>query len=126
MSDPQRARMIVATLFGVLFLATADIYFLVPLLPTLGREFGVSVQNLGWLFSSYALAAGLCSLLLGPLSDRFGRVVFLRLGLVFFCLIALSTYFSQGYSQLFWFRAMTGLAAGLLSKIGRATCRERV
>ncbi len=115
MSHPQRTRMIIATLFGVLFLATVDNQLLIPLLPTLGREFGVSVQNLGWLFSSYALAAGLCSLLLGPLSDRFGRVVFLRLGLVFFFLIALSTYFSQGYSQLFWFRTMTGLAAGLLS-----------
>jgi len=115
MSNPQREKMVIATLFGVLFLATVDNQLLIPLLPTLGREFGVSVQNLGWLFSSYALAAGLCSLLLGPLSDRFGRVVFLRLGLVFFCLIALSTYFSQGYSQLFWFRGMTGLAAGLLS-----------
>ena len=115
MSHPQRARMIIATLFGVLFLATVDNQLLIPLLPTLGREFGVSVQNLGWLFSSYALAAGVCSLLLGPLSDRFGRVVFLRLGLVFFFLIALSTYFSQGYTQLFWFRTMTGLAAGVLS-----------
>ena len=115
MSDPQRARMIIATLFGVLFLATVDNQLLIPLLPTLGREFGVSVQNLGWLLSSYALVAALSSLFLGPLSDRFGRVIFLRLGLVFFFFIALSTYFSQGYSQLFWFRAMTGLAAGVLS-----------
>ncbi len=115
MSDPQRARMIIATLFGVLFLATVDNQLLIPLLPTLGRDFGVSVQDLGWLLSSYALAAALASLLLGPLSDRFGRVIFLRVGLGFFFLIAVSTYFSQGYSQLFWFRAMTGLAAGLLS-----------
>ena len=115
MSQDQRQTVIIATLFGVLFLATVDNQLLIPLLPTLGREFGVSVQNLGWLLSSYALAAALSSLFLGPLSDRFGRVVFLRLGLVFFCFIALSTYFSQGYSQLFWFRAMTGLAAGVLS-----------
>ena len=115
MSDPQRPRVIIATLFGVLFLATTDNQLLIPLLPTLGREFGVSVQSLGWLFSSYALAAGLFSLLVGPLSDRFGRVVFLRLGLVFFCLIAICTYLVQGYSQLFWFRTMTGLTAGLLS-----------
>ena len=115
MSQDQRQTAIIATLFGVLFLATVDNQLLIPLLPTLGREFGVSVQNLGWLLSSYALAAALSSLFLGPLSDRFGRVIFLRLGLVFFCFIALSTYFSQGYSQLFWFRAMTGLAAGVLS-----------
>ncbi len=115
MSESQRSRVIIATLFGVLFLATADNQLLIPLLPTLGREFGVSVQSLGWLFSSYALAAGLFSLLLGPLSDRFGRVVFLRIGLVFFCIIAICTYLVKDYSQLFWFRTMTGLTAGLLS-----------
>ena len=115
MSQHQRSRVIIATLFGVLFLATADNQLLIPLLPTLGREFGVSVQSLGWLFSSYALAAGLFSLLLGPLSDRFGRVIFLRIGLVFFCVIAICTYFIKEYSQLFWFRTMTGLTAGLLS-----------
>jgi predicted MFS family arabinose efflux permease len=106
---------IIATLFGVLFLATADNQLLIPLLPTLGREFNVSVQSLGWLFSSYALAAGLFNLLLGPLSDRFGRVVFLRIGLLCFCIIAICTYLVKGYSQLFWFRTMTGLTAGLLS-----------
>lgn len=115
MPDPQRARVIIATLFGVLFLATADNQLLIPLLPTLGREFGVSVQSLGWLFSSYALAAGLFSLILGPLSDRFGRMSFLRLGLILFSIIAIFTYLSKGYSQLFWFRTVTGLTAGLLS-----------
>ena len=117
MSDPQRQRVIIATLFGVLFLATADNQLLIPLLPTLGREFGVSVQSLGWLFSSYALAAGLSSLIVGPLSDRFGRVIFLRFGLILFSSIAILTYLSNGYSQLFWFRTLTGLTAGLL-----ATC----
>ncbi len=115
MSHHQRSRVIIATLFGVLFLATADNQLLIPLLPTLGREFGVSIQSLGWLFSSYALAAGLSSLFLGPLSDRFGRVIFLRLGLGCLAVIAICTYLVQGYSQLFWFRTMTGLTAGLLS-----------
>ena len=91
MSQDQRQTVIIATLFGVLFLATVDNQLLIPLLPTLGREFGVSVQNLGWLLSSYALVAALSSLFLGPLSDRFGRVIFLRLGLVFFFVIGRSS-----------------------------------
>lgn len=115
MSESQRSRVIIATLFGVLFLATADNQLLIPLLPTLGREFNVSVQSLGWLFSSYALAAGLFNLLLGPLSDRFGRVVFLRIGLICFGVIAICTYLVNEYYQLFWFRTMTGVTAGLLS-----------
>ena len=91
--------MIIAILFGVLFLATADNQLLIPLLPILGRELDVSMRTLGWLFSGYALAAALCSLCLGPLSDRFGRLIFLRLGLFFFSLVALLTYSVQGYSH---------------------------
>ena len=109
------SRVIIAILFGVLFLATADNQLLIPLLPILGREFDVSMGSLGWLFSSYALAAALCSLCLGPLSDRFGRLIFLRLGLFFFFLIAILTYTVKVYPQLLWFRAATGLMAGLLS-----------
>ncbi len=49
-----RTILIVATLFGVLFLATVDNQLLIPLLPMLGREFQVSMATLAWLFSGYA------------------------------------------------------------------------
>ena len=87
MASIQKNIFVIAPLFGVLFLVTADNQMLIPLLPTLGREMGTSVEKLGWLFSFYALSAAFFNLLLGPLSDRFGRVVFIRLGLVFFFLI---------------------------------------
>ena len=115
MASIQKNIFVIAPLFGVLFLVTADNQMLIPLLPTLGREMGTSVEKLGWLFSFYALSAAFFNLLLGPLSDRFGRVVFIRLGLVFFFLIALTTYFSKNYLQLFWLRGLAGLTAGLLS-----------
>ncbi len=115
MATVKGSRVIIAILFGVLFLATADNQLLIPILPILGRELDVPMRTLGWLFSGYALAAALCSLCLGPLSDRFGRLVFLRFGLFFFFLVALLTYTVQGYYQLFWLRVGTGLMAGLLS-----------
>jgi len=115
MASIQKNILIIVPLFGVLFLVTADYQMLIPLLPTLGRELETSVENLGWLFSFYALSAALFNLLLGPLSDRFGRVIFIRLGLAIFFLIALTTYFSKNYLQLFWLRGLAGLTAGLLS-----------
>lgn len=115
MTGNRRPRMIIATLFGVLFLATVDYQLLIPLLPTIGREFGVSEESLGWLFIGYALAAALFNLFFGPLTDWFGRVIFLRLGLLFFTLIALLTYRVESYSHFFWLRTATGLTAGLLS-----------
>ena len=111
----KRTPLIVATLFGVLFLATVDNQLLIPLLPTLGREFQISMSTLAWLFSGYALAAAAFSLFLGPLLDRFGRLIFLRSGLILFVLIAFCTYLSKEYSQLFGLRVTAGLAGGLLS-----------
>jgi len=115
MASLQKNIFVIAPLFGILFLVTADNQMIIPLLPTLGRELETSVEKLGWLFSFYALSAAFFNLLLGPLSDRFGRVLFIRLGLAFFFLIALTTYFSENYLQLFCLRGLAGLTAGLLS-----------
>ena len=106
---------VVPTLFGILFLITVDNQVLIPLLPTLGRDFDVSMHRLGWLFSSYALAAALFNLVLGPLFDHFGRVIFIRATLLGFTLIALVTTTVTGYSQFFWLRTATGVMAGALS-----------
>jgi predicted MFS family arabinose efflux permease len=105
----------IAVLFGVLFLASVDNQLLIPLIPRLGAEFGQPVAALGRLFSVYALAAAVCSLIAGPLSDRFGRVVFLRAGLACFLLTAAATTQVDGYLELLWVRAGTGAVAGTLS-----------
>ena len=115
MSNIRLHAWVVPTLFGVLFLTTVDNQVLIPLLPTLGRELDVSMQRLGWLFSSYALAAALFNLVLGPLSDHFGRVIFIRVTLLGFALIALVTTAVTGYFQFFWLRTATGMLAGALS-----------
>ena len=110
-----RETLIVTMLFGVLFLATVDNTLLIPLLPTLGREFDVSMQTLAWLFSGYALAAAGFSLFLGPLTDRFGRLIFLRGGLLLFAFIAMGTSLSKEYTHLLGLRLGAGMAGGLLS-----------
>jgi len=105
----------VFTLFGTLFLATADNQLLIPLLPTLARELSIDTIYLGWLFSGYALAAAVSSLTLGPLTDRFGRVRFLFIGLFLLLVTGLCTYFVNSFSQLVLLRIMAGFAGGLLS-----------
>jgi len=102
-------------LFGTLFLASVDNQLLIPLLPRLSTEFGRTIAEMSWLFSVYALSAALFNLFFGPLTDRYGRVPFLRLGLALFGLLALLTARSGSYGDLFWLRAGNGLAAGLLS-----------
>ena len=111
-----RPTALVGMLFGVMFLATVDNQVLFLLLPTLQQHFSVPIEALGKLFSAYSLAASLF-LLLAPLSDRWGRVLFLRFGLLGFGVVAFMTYHVDTYTQLFWLRTTTGLLAGLLSAL---------
>lgn len=102
-------------LFGILFLASADNQLLIPLIPQLSEDLSVTVARLGDLFSIYAFAAAVFNLILGPLSDRLGRVFFLRAGLAAFAVLALLTTQTNGYGSLLLVRGGTGIAAGLLS-----------
>ncbi len=105
----------ILALFGVLFLASVDNQLLIPILPALSDDLGVSLVRLGQLFSLYALCAALFNLVFGPLSDRLGRVFFLRLGLGAFMVLAALTTQVVGFGGLAAIRACTGIAAGLLS-----------
>ena len=98
---------LVSTLFLVLFLASADNQMLIPLLPALSSDFNVAAEKVAWVFSIYAISASLFNLLLGPLTDRWGRVLFLKLGLVAFSVLAFATYHASNYGDLLWLRAGT-------------------
>ena len=110
-----RDRWTIAALFGALLLAAVDAQMLIPLLGRLEADYGTSVEGMGRLFSVYALTAGGFNLVVGPFTDRWGRLPFLRAGLAVFALLALVTHFSGGYLQLLWLRAGTGAASGLIS-----------
>lgn len=106
---------IISTLFGALFLGSADNQLLIPLVPLLRTEMGLHGGDFGIIFSIYALSAAFGNLAIGPLSDRHGRLPFLRAGLI---LLALSTYltsFSTGLPWLIAMRALAGIAGGVLS-----------
>lgn len=105
----------VFTLFGVLFLTSLDHQLLIPILPLLEEETGASLQALGLVFSAYSLAAATAALSLGPLTDRCGRLPFLKAGLLAFALLAAATSAAPGYEGLVVLRGATGLAGGLLS-----------
>ncbi len=107
--------LLIAALFGVLFLGAVDNQLLIPILPKISRDLEIPVQTVSRLFSIYALSAAFFNLILGPLTDRYGRVPFLRVGLVAFVLLGLAAAYSRSYADLIGIRALAGIAAGLLS-----------
>lgn len=110
-----REGLVLLVLFLILFLASADNQLLIPLLPLVGRDLVLSNQQLGQLFSVYAFSAAFFNLLVGPLSDRYGRVPFLKGGLLGFALVALLTWRGDSYRELLACRGAAGLLGGTLS-----------
>jgi predicted MFS family arabinose efflux permease len=107
---------VIGTLFLVFFLATSDQFALSPLLPLIATELGLDKGSAGaMMFPPYALAAALAALLVGPVSDKYGRRRFLLLAsLLFGSSLLLIALFKNVY-LLVAMRVLTGLAAGTFS-----------
>lgn len=105
-----------AILFLIFFLGNSDNQMVSPLLPLIAGEFSLDVGRVGGLMiPAYALAAATAALLVGPLSDKFGRRNFLLLASVLFCVSLLSVFLIRDARVLAVTRVFTGLASGTFS-----------
>lgn len=107
--------MLIIQLLFILFLGLVDGQMLSPLLPALAAEFGVSPAQMGMVVTAYACAAALCALIIGPLSDRWGRIIFLRAAALLFALTSVLAYFAHSFAMYFTARVLAGLAGGTIS-----------
>ncbi len=115
-SSPPRAGVVMAILFLIFFLGNSDNQMVSPLLPLIAGEFNIDVGHLGSLMiPAYALAAATAALLVGPISDRFGRRRFLLAASVLFGLSVLSVFLIRNVRLLAAIRIATGLASGTFS-----------
>jgi MFS transporter, DHA1 family, inner membrane transport protein len=106
---------VIANLFLILFIGVADHQIIAPLLPAIAASLDVSVSATGLLVVVYSLAAAGAALLAGAWSDRSGRQVFLTVALLVFSLSAFATSYTAHLRWLLLCRALTGMAAGVLS-----------
>src|SRR6185436_6604845 len=84
-SAPSRAGIVIAILFLIFFLGSSYNQMISPLLPLIARASGIQEGEVGQVIGpAYALAAATAALLIGPLSDRFGRRRFLLYASILF------------------------------------------
>jgi len=97
------------------FLVNGDNYAASPVLINLANDFKVSIDTAALTATSYMLAFGLFTILMGPLGDRYGKplIVFIAaLGTSFFSLLCV---FSTNMQTLIVLRALNGgFASGIL------------
>ncbi|TFC56040.1 MFS transporter [Cryobacterium sp. TMT2-15-1] len=96
------------------FVAFLDGSIVTVALPAISRELGGGLVLAQWVVDGYLLSLGALILVAGSLSDTFGRVRVLRIGLIWFGIASLACAVAPWGSALVLARVLQGMAAALL------------
>jgi len=118
---PALVVLLLALLLGIQPITT-DLYL--PALPALTEGFGAPMSQAQLTLSALLLAFGLSQLVLGPLSDRFGRRPVLLGGLAAYVLAAVGSVFAPSMALLIVSRTLQGAAMGAAVMAARAIVRD--
>ena len=91
-----------------------------PLLPLYAENLGATGIWLGIIFSSFSISRTIFMPIIGRLSDRRGRKLFLCTGLLIYSIISLGYIWADSVSQLILVRLIQGSAAGMIIPIAQA------
>jgi predicted MFS family arabinose efflux permease len=112
---PPGPRLVVFTLWLLVFAASSQIMIISPILPLVGATLDIPEVLLGTLVSAYSAMVGLFAVISGPFSDRHGRRRILLVGSGVMALGLLAHAGVQGYASFILVRTFTGMAGGVLS-----------
>ena len=104
--------LMIATLAS--FVAFLDGSIVTVALPAISTELGGGLPTQQWVVNAYLLTLGALILLAGSLSDSFGRLRILRLGLIGFGAASVACALAWGPGVLILARALQGMTAALL------------
>ena len=114
-SEPRPgSREIVAMLAGLMALNAFAIDAMIPALPAIGTDLGVTADNDRQLVVvAYMFGFGSTQLLWGPLADRFGRKPVLALGILLYVIFAFLCAFAWSFPLLIAGRIAMGASAAV-------------
>ncbi|MCZ6705862.1 MAG: MFS transporter [Bacteroidetes bacterium] len=107
--------LILFALWLMVFSASSQVIIIAPLLPRIGEELNVVASLLGWLVTSYAVFLSIFALIIGPISDKFGRRLVLLLGCGSMAVALALHAVADSFGALLIVRALAGAAGGMLS-----------
>jgi len=92
-----------------------DATIVIVALPQIQKDFSISLKDLEWITSLYALIFGSFLLSWGKLSDEFGRKLIFMAGISSFIVGSIVDGFSQNLSQMLIGRVIQGFGAAMAS-----------
>ena len=110
------------TIVTAVSLATTDIYL--PALPSMAKEFGTTQTAAQLTIGLYFLVFALGQLVVGPLSDHFGRRKVLLVSQGIFCCATLACVFMPTIKTLILMRMIQASGACAANVVGRAVIKD--
>ncbi len=80
-------------------------------------ELDISKEDSVWIGSAFSLCYAICCLLYGPLSDKYGRKIFLVGGISLLTIATFAIGFTENYYVLLVLRAIQGVAAAAFAPV---------
>ena len=117
--------MLLANLLAQLALGLIAMTICLPSMQEWGALFGASQVRVQLTFSAFVVAYGVCQLVYGPLSDRYGRKVVLVTGLAILAAGSLIAAMAQSLDVLIAARVLQGVGSAAGSVVGRAMVQDR-
>jgi len=103
--------MTVTLLAAAAFFSAAALRICDAMLPRLASDFGVSAGAAGGVIIWFTVAYGLVQVLFGPLGDRYGKALLVRLALGGCAVASLASALAPDFEVLVWTRVAWGIAA---------------
>jgi EmrB/QacA subfamily drug resistance transporter len=113
-----RLKLVLAVLLVAQFMLAVDFSILNVALPDIGRGLGISLGNLQWIATAFALCAGGFTLLFGRIADLFGRRRLFLVGLAVLGLASLAGGLATSPAMLITARVFQGLATAAVTPAG--------
>lgn len=113
-------RRVYIVLFIAVFASTMGVGFIGPLLPLYARDLGAAGLSLGMIFAGFSMARFLLTPFIGRLSDKYGRKIFLAVGLAVLSGFSLAYLSVETVRQLILVRALHGASAGMVIPVAQA------
>ena len=107
-----------------IFSAMLGVGLVSPLLPLYASDMGASGIQLGIIFAGYGISNSILTPIMGRLSDRRGRKVFLSIGLLTYSILSLGYVWAANVPQLVLVRLLFGAAGAMIIPIAMAYIGE--
>ena len=114
---PVRRNLVLGICCMSVLLVGMDVTIVNVALPAIQQDLHASLSGLQWILDAYTLVVASLLMLLGSMSDRFGRRRVFQIGLMLFVAGSLLCSLAHTINQLVAYRALQGLGASMLNPV---------